>query len=69
MIFAYSLCVPETQNMVLKLKGAYKEDFVISNSEESSGFLKTLRYYINRDLETELNLTSETVVRSENVGH
>ncbi|XP_077095507.1 cytosolic phospholipase A2 zeta isoform X2 [Siphateles boraxobius] len=57
-----------TQNMVLKLKGAYKEDFVISNSEESSGFLKTLRYYINRDLETELNLTSETVVSTENAG-
>ncbi|XP_067310717.1 cytosolic phospholipase A2 zeta [Pseudorasbora parva] len=57
-----------TQNMVLKLKGAYKEDFVISNSEESSGFLKTLRYYINRDLETEFNLTSETVVNPENAG-
>uniref|UniRef100_A0A8C1Z0U1 Phospholipase A2 n=1 Tax=Cyprinus carpio TaxID=7962 RepID=A0A8C1Z0U1_CYPCA len=57
-----------TQNMVLKLKGAYKEDFVISNSEESSSFLKTLRYYVNRDLETELNLTSETVVNPANVG-
>ncbi|XP_043119722.1 cytosolic phospholipase A2 zeta [Puntigrus tetrazona] len=56
------------QNMVLKLKGAYKEDFVISKSEESSSFLKTLRYYINRDLETELNLTSETVVSSANAG-
>jgi len=55
--------------MVLKLKGAYKENFVISNSEESSSFLKTLRYYINRDLETELNLTSETVVSTEKVGH
>ncbi|XP_052001294.1 cytosolic phospholipase A2 zeta isoform X2 [Xyrauchen texanus] len=48
-------------NMVLKLKGAYKEDFVISNSEDNSGFLKKLQYYINRDLETELNLTSETI--------
>ncbi|XP_058609507.1 cytosolic phospholipase A2 zeta-like [Onychostoma macrolepis] len=56
------------QNMVLKLKGAYKEDFTISNSEGSSSFLKTLHYYINRDLETELDLTSETVVGSENVG-
>lgn len=55
--------------MVLKLKGAFKEDFVISNSEEGSGLLKTLRYYINRDLETELNLSSETVVSPENVGH
>ncbi len=55
--------------MVLKLKGAYKEDFMISNSEESSSFLNTLHYYINRDLETELNLTSETVVGPENVGH
>ncbi|XP_026141513.1 cytosolic phospholipase A2 zeta [Carassius auratus] len=57
-----------TQNMVLKLKGAYKEDFVISNSEESSSLLKTLRYFINRDLETELFLTSDTVLSSENVG-
>ncbi|XP_073683027.1 cytosolic phospholipase A2 zeta [Garra rufa] len=56
------------QNMVLKLKGAYKEDFVISNSKESPSFLKTLRYYINRDLETELNLTSENVVSPSNVG-
>uniref|UniRef100_A0A672S6W8 Cytosolic phospholipase A2 zeta-like n=2 Tax=Sinocyclocheilus grahami TaxID=75366 RepID=A0A672S6W8_SINGR len=56
------------QNVVLKLKGAYKEDFAISNSEESSSFLKTLRYYINRDLETELNLTSESVISPENVG-
>ncbi|XP_052475918.1 cytosolic phospholipase A2 zeta [Carassius gibelio] len=57
-----------TQNIFFKLKGAYKEDFMISNSEESSSFLKTLRYYINRDLETELNLTSETVVSPEIVG-
>uniref|UniRef100_A0A8C2DUP8 Phospholipase A2 n=1 Tax=Cyprinus carpio TaxID=7962 RepID=A0A8C2DUP8_CYPCA len=56
------------QNIFFKLKGAYKEDFMISNSEESSNFLKTLRYYINRDLETELNLTSEIVVSPENVG-
>ncbi|XP_042629861.1 cytosolic phospholipase A2 delta-like isoform X2 [Cyprinus carpio] len=56
-----------TQNIFFKLKGAYKEDFMISNSEESSNFLKTLRYYINRDLETELNLTSEIVVSPENV--
>ncbi|ROJ78927.1 Cytosolic phospholipase A2 zeta [Anabarilius grahami] len=57
-----------TQNMVLKLKGAYKEDFVISNSEESSSFLGTLRYYINRDLETEINLTSETIITPANAG-
>uniref|UniRef100_A0A672R403 Phospholipase A2, group IVF, tandem duplicate 1 n=1 Tax=Sinocyclocheilus grahami TaxID=75366 RepID=A0A672R403_SINGR len=54
--------------MVLKLKGAYKEEFVISNSEESSSTLKRLRYYINRDLETELNLTSETIVSPANIG-
>ncbi|XP_059374793.1 cytosolic phospholipase A2 zeta-like [Carassius carassius] len=57
-----------TQTFFFKLKGAYKEDFMISNSEESSSFLKTLCYYINRDLETELNLTSETVVSPEIVG-
>ncbi|XP_048047222.1 cytosolic phospholipase A2 zeta [Megalobrama amblycephala] len=57
-----------TQNMVLKLKGAYKEDFVISNSEESSSFLRTLRYYINRDLETEMNLTSDTTITPANAG-
>lgn len=55
--------------MVLKLKGAYKEDFVISNSEESSSFLRALRYYINRDLETELNLSSETTITPANVRH
>ncbi|XP_056332840.1 cytosolic phospholipase A2 zeta isoform X1 [Danio aesculapii] len=54
------------QNMVLKLKGAYKEDILISNSEECFSIMKTLRYFINRDLETELNLTSETAVRPEN---
>ncbi|XP_055028390.2 cytosolic phospholipase A2 zeta-like [Misgurnus anguillicaudatus] len=44
------------RNMVLNLKGAYKEDHVISQ-EENQKFLKTLCYYINRNLETELNLT------------
>lgn len=55
------------QNMVLKLKGAYKEDIAISKSEERSSIMKTLRYFINRDLETELNLTSEAAVSLENV--
>ncbi|TRY60476.1 hypothetical protein DNTS_028910 [Danionella cerebrum] len=54
------------QSIVLKLKGAYKEDFVISNPEEGSEFLKTLKYYINRDLETELNLSTDTALNQAN---
>ncbi|XP_055028389.2 cytosolic phospholipase A2 zeta [Misgurnus anguillicaudatus] len=46
----------DIRNMVLNMKGAYKEDHVISQ-EENHKFLKTLCYYINRNLETELNLT------------
>nr|XP_055028412.1 cytosolic phospholipase A2 zeta-like [Misgurnus anguillicaudatus] len=45
------------RNMVLNLKGAYKEDHVISQ-ENNQTFLDTLCYYINRNMETELNLTS-----------
>ncbi|XP_073725446.1 cytosolic phospholipase A2 zeta [Misgurnus anguillicaudatus] len=45
------------RNMVLNLKGAYKEDHVISQ-EKNQTFLDTLCYYINRNMETELNLTS-----------
>ncbi|XP_073725445.1 cytosolic phospholipase A2 zeta-like [Misgurnus anguillicaudatus] len=45
------------RNMVLNLKGAYKEDHVISQ-EEDQKCLKPLCYYINRNMETELNLTS-----------
>ncbi|XP_041920742.1 cytosolic phospholipase A2 zeta [Alosa sapidissima] len=38
------------QNLILKLKGAYKEEHVLS-----PGLVGSLRYYINRDLETELS--------------
>ncbi|XP_065153468.1 cytosolic phospholipase A2 delta-like [Paramisgurnus dabryanus] len=45
------------RNMVLNLKGGYKEDHV-NSQEEDQKFFKTLFYYINRNMETELNLTS-----------
>lgn len=54
------------QNMVLKLKGAFKEDQVISN-EDCPKFKKMLHFYINRNLETELLLTPESGMFSENV--
>ncbi|XP_073668580.1 cytosolic phospholipase A2 beta-like [Paramisgurnus dabryanus] len=54
------------RNMVLNLKGGYKEDHVISQ-EENQKFFKTFCYYINRNLETELNLTG--VILGENVRH
>ncbi|KAI7805104.1 putative cytosolic phospholipase A2 zeta-like, partial [Triplophysa rosa] len=53
------------QNMVLKLKGAFKEDHLILN-EDNPKFMKMLHFYINRNLETELNLTPESGMFSEN---
>ncbi|XP_065152050.1 cytosolic phospholipase A2 zeta-like [Paramisgurnus dabryanus] len=53
----------EIRNMVLNLKGGYKEDHV-NSQEENQKFLKTFCYYINRNLETELNLTG--VILGEN---
>ncbi|XP_026880389.2 cytosolic phospholipase A2 zeta isoform X1 [Electrophorus electricus] len=47
--------LPSADELVLKLKGAYKEEQVIS---KSSSILQTLRYYINRDLATEIGLLS-----------
>ncbi|XP_056623045.1 cytosolic phospholipase A2 zeta-like [Triplophysa dalaica] len=41
---------------LLKLRGAFKEDFLISGPEENPTFSQTMRYYINRDLETEFSL-------------
>ena len=45
------------QNVVLKLCGAFQEEHKILAPEETSNLAKTVRYYINRDLETELGLT------------
>ncbi|XP_065100992.2 cytosolic phospholipase A2 zeta-like [Paramisgurnus dabryanus] len=53
------------RNMVLNLKGAYKEDHDILQ-EEDQKCLKPLCYYINRNLETELNLTSKNQVDGAN---
>lgn len=41
--------------MLLTLRGAYVEDQVISPSKENS-LMQTLRYYINKDLETKIEL-------------
>ncbi|KAB5562006.1 hypothetical protein PHYPO_G00013010 [Pangasianodon hypophthalmus] len=50
---------PEVQqNMLLKLRGAYIEDQVISISKKSS-LMQTLRYYINKDLETKIELQAD----------
>uniref|UniRef100_UPI003AADD13B cytosolic phospholipase A2 zeta-like isoform X1 n=1 Tax=Centroberyx gerrardi TaxID=166262 RepID=UPI003AADD13B len=40
------------KDMVLKLRGAYQEDIKIPNTQEA----RSLRFYINRDLETELGV-------------
>ncbi|XP_076833819.1 cytosolic phospholipase A2 zeta isoform X2 [Brachyhypopomus gauderio] len=45
--------LPSADDLVLKLRGAYQEDKVIS---KSSSILQTLHYYINRDLATEIGL-------------
>ncbi|MCJ8736579.1 hypothetical protein PDJAM_G00014110 [Pangasius djambal] len=42
-------------DMLLKLRGAYNERQVISMSKNSS-LMQTLRYYINKNLETEIGL-------------
>ncbi|XP_016400701.1 cytosolic phospholipase A2 zeta-like [Sinocyclocheilus rhinocerous] len=44
------------KDMMLKLRGAYKEDCLIPSSEENPSCTQTIRYYINRDLETEFSL-------------
>ncbi|XP_020337275.1 cytosolic phospholipase A2 zeta [Oncorhynchus kisutch] len=42
------------QNVVLKMSGAFPEEHKILAPQKTSNLTKTLRYYINRDLETEL---------------
>ncbi|XP_031435355.1 cytosolic phospholipase A2 zeta-like isoform X2 [Clupea harengus] len=46
------------QSLILKFKGAYKEEHVLT-----SGLVDSLRYYINRDLETELSVQGEDTVQ------
>lgn len=42
--------------MMLRLRGAYKEDCMILSSDENSSCLQNTCFYINRDLETEFSL-------------
>ncbi|XP_050957645.1 cytosolic phospholipase A2 zeta-like [Labeo rohita] len=44
------------KDMMLKLRGAYKEDCLIPWSEKNPSCTQTFRYYINRDMETEFSL-------------
>ncbi|KAI4899858.1 hypothetical protein NFI96_010932, partial [Prochilodus magdalenae] len=54
----------EGQNLVLNLRGAYKEDQIICHSK-NKGLLQTLRYYINRELETEIGLRPQSLKSDE----
>ncbi|KAL1257758.1 hypothetical protein QQF64_011002 [Cirrhinus molitorella] len=44
------------KDMMLKLRGAYKEDCLIPCFEENPICTQTFRYYMNRDVETEFSL-------------
>ncbi|XP_060790792.1 cytosolic phospholipase A2 zeta isoform X4 [Neoarius graeffei] len=46
------------KNMLLRLRGAYIEDQFISASKKSS-LMQTLHYYINKDLETKIELQAD----------
>ncbi|XP_072545010.1 cytosolic phospholipase A2 zeta-like [Salminus brasiliensis] len=48
------------QALVLNLRGAYKEDQVVS-FPKNEGLLQTLRFYINRDLETEIGFSEVSI--------
>ncbi len=52
----FPLFISAEKDMMLKLRGAYKEDCLIPGSEENPSCTQTIRYYINRDLETEFSL-------------
>ncbi|XP_067092927.1 cytosolic phospholipase A2 zeta-like isoform X2 [Osmerus mordax] len=41
-------------DIILRLTGAYNEDQKMASSEQKTALAKTLRFYVNRDLETEL---------------
>lgn len=52
---SFIVCISVQHDMLLKLQGAYNEKQVISASKNSS-LMQTLRYYINKNLGTELGL-------------
>ncbi|XP_052436077.1 cytosolic phospholipase A2 zeta [Carassius gibelio] len=52
------------KDMMLKLRGAYKEDCLIPGSEENLSYTQSIRYYINRDLETEFSLIPPKFVQA-----
>ncbi|XP_072546716.1 cytosolic phospholipase A2 zeta [Salminus brasiliensis] len=47
------------KDLVLNIRGAYKEDQVIS-LPKNEGLLQTLRFFINRELETEIGLRTQS---------
>ncbi|XP_073725449.1 cytosolic phospholipase A2 delta [Misgurnus anguillicaudatus] len=55
----------DVKSLLLKLRGAFKEDNIISGSVENPSFSQTMRYYINRDLETEFSLIPSQDVKKE----
>ncbi|KAM9466380.1 cytosolic phospholipase A2 delta-like [Clarias gariepinus] len=48
-------------DMLLNVRGAYNERHVISMSSKNSNLMQTLRYYINKNLETEIGLRMDKV--------
>ncbi|KAI5622828.1 cytosolic phospholipase A2 zeta-like isoform X2, partial [Silurus asotus] len=54
-LYIVCVCVSVQHDMLLKLQGAYNEDQVISKSISSS-LMQTLRYFINKDLESKFEL-------------
>jgi len=54
-LICLSVFTSAEKSMMLKLRGAYKEDCTIPGSEAPSD-TQTLCFYINRDLETEFSL-------------
>lgn len=51
--------VPADPNMVLKLSGAYHEEHKIITPDETiddGNLKKTMRFYVNRDLETDIGV-------------
>lgn len=52
---SFTVCISVRHDMLVKLQGAYNEKQVIAMSR-NSGLMQTLRYYINKNLSTELGL-------------
>lgn len=51
LFFTFSFSSPGTRDKVLKLRGAYQKNQTLNEEEH-----KKLRFFINRDLETELGV-------------